>query len=50
MGVLITAWTLVCVTDTWVAIQGPRGWDNGIWALCGGAGVVAFVGLGLMQS
>ncbi|KAH8771001.1 hypothetical protein F5883DRAFT_52940 [Diaporthe sp. PMI_573] len=50
MGVLTTAWTLVCVTDTCVAMQGPRGWDKGIWALWGGAGVVAFVGLGLMQS
>jgi hypothetical protein len=50
MGVLTTAWTLVCVTDTWVAIQGPRGWDKGIWTLCGGAAVVAFVGLGLLQS
>lgn len=49
MGVLITAWTLVCVTDTWVATQGPKGWDEGIWALCGGAVVVAFVGLGLLQ-
>ncbi|CAD6445938.1 af2f68d8-a8b9-4184-a20b-578be24afbb9-CDS [Sclerotinia trifoliorum] len=50
MGVLTTAWTLVCVTDTWVATQGPRGWDKGIWTLCGGAVVVAFVGLGLLQS
>lgn len=50
MGVLTTAWTLVCVTDTWVATQGPRGWDKGIWTLCGGAAVVAFVGLGLLQS
>jgi hypothetical protein len=50
MGVLTTAWVLVCVTDTWVATQGPRGWDKGIWALCGGAAVVTFVGLGLLQS
>ncbi|KAK4233732.1 hypothetical protein C8A03DRAFT_47781 [Achaetomium macrosporum] len=50
MGVLTTAWTLVCVTDTWVAVQGPRGWDKGIWTLCAGAVVVAFAGLGLLQS
>jgi hypothetical protein len=50
MGVLFTAWTLVCVTDTWVATQGPRGWDTGIWTLCGGATVCALVGLGLLQS
>lgn len=50
MGVLTTAWALVCVTDTWVATQGPRGWDKGIWTLCGGAVVVSFVGMGLLQS
>jgi len=50
MGVAITAWTLVCVTDTWVAAQGPRGWDQGIWGLCAGTVAVAFVGLGLVQS
>lgn len=50
MGVLTTAWTLVCVTDTWVAVQGPRGWDSGIWTLCAGAVGVAFAGLGLLQS
>ncbi|KAF1968530.1 hypothetical protein BU23DRAFT_583203 [Bimuria novae-zelandiae CBS 107.79] len=37
MGVLTTAWTLV-------------GWDKGIWTLWGGAGVVAFIGTGLIQS
>ncbi|KAH7063738.1 hypothetical protein B0J12DRAFT_643915 [Macrophomina phaseolina] len=50
MGVLISAWTLVCVADTLVATQGPRGWDKGVWTLWAGAGVVAFVGLGLLQS
>ncbi|PSN63255.1 hypothetical protein BS50DRAFT_591431 [Corynespora cassiicola Philippines] len=50
MGVMTTAWTLVCVTDTLVAMHGPKGWDGGIWTLWGGAGVVATVGLGLMQS
>jgi hypothetical protein len=50
MGVLLTAWTAVCVVDTWVTIQGPRGWDKGVWALCGGAAVVAVGGLGLLQS
>lgn len=50
MGVVFTAWTLVCVTDTWIAAQGPRGVDGGIWGLVGGAVVMAFVGLGLAQS
>ncbi|CZR68867.1 uncharacterized protein PAC_18767 [Phialocephala subalpina] len=50
MGVLTLAWTLVCVVDTWVATQGPKGWDSGIWTLCGGAAAVTFVGLGLVQS
>ncbi|KFA54240.1 hypothetical protein S40293_11244 [Stachybotrys chartarum IBT 40293] len=49
MGVLTTAWTLVCVTDTWVATQGPRGWDKGILSLCAGAVGVALIGLGLLQ-
>ncbi|PKX97948.1 DUF4267 domain-containing protein [Aspergillus novofumigatus IBT 16806] len=43
MGVLLTAWTGVCLVDTWVTTQGPRGWDKG-------AMVVAFGGLGLLQS
>ncbi|KAH6689673.1 hypothetical protein F5X68DRAFT_204135 [Plectosphaerella plurivora] len=47
MGVLFVAWTLVCLVDTWVATKGPRGWDRGIWGLCGGAAVVAFVGVGM---
>ena len=50
MGVILTAWTLVCVTDTWIAAHGPRGFDNGILGLCGGALMMAFVGLGLVQS
>lgn len=50
MGVLTTSWVLVCVTDTLIATQGPRGWDKGIWTLWGGAAVTAFVGLGLLQS
>jgi hypothetical protein len=49
MGVILTAWTAVCVVDTWVTIQGPRGWDKGAWGLCGGAAVVALGGLGLLQ-
>jgi hypothetical protein len=49
MGVLLTAWTAVCVVDTGVTIQGPRGWDEGVWGLCGGAAVVMFGGLGLLQ-
>lgn len=50
MGVVLTAWTLVCVTDTWIAAQGPRGDDGAIWGLVGGAVAMAFVGLGLVQS
>lgn len=49
MGAILTAWTAVCVVDTWVTILGPRGWDNGVWGLIGGAAVVAFGGLGLLQ-
>jgi len=50
MGVIFSAWTLVRVTDTWIAAHGPRGFDNGILGLCGGALMMAFVGLGLFQS
>ena len=50
MGVVLTAWTLVCVTDTYIAAQGPRGYDNGIWGLTCGAVAMALVGLGLVQS
>ncbi|KAF4202363.1 hypothetical protein CNMCM8927_000234 [Aspergillus lentulus] len=50
MGVLLTAWTGVCLVDTWVTTQSPRGWDKGVWGLIGGAMVVAFGGLGLLQS
>lgn len=50
MGVLTTAWTLVCVTDIWVAAQGPKGWDRGIWTLCAGGIVLTFARLGLLQS
>jgi hypothetical protein len=49
MGVILAAWTAVCVMDTWVTTQGPRGWDKGVWGLCGGAAVVALGGLGLLQ-
>jgi hypothetical protein len=50
MGDLLTAWTTVCVVDTWVTTQGPKGWDKGVWGLCGGAAVVALGGLGLLQA
>jgi hypothetical protein len=50
MGALTSAWVLVSVIDTWVAANGPNGWDNGIWTLCAGTLVTAFVGLGLLQS
>jgi hypothetical protein len=49
VGVLLTAWTAVCVVDTLVTIQGPKGWDKGVWGLWGGAAVVMFGGLGLLQ-
>ncbi|KAL2782386.1 hypothetical protein BJX66DRAFT_204712 [Aspergillus keveii] len=49
LGVLLTAWTAVCVVDTCVTIHGPRGWDKGVWGLWGGAAVVMFGGLGLLQ-
>ncbi|KAK3115895.1 hypothetical protein LTR53_004339 [Teratosphaeriaceae sp. CCFEE 6253] len=49
MGVVLTSFLLVCGADTYVAAQGPRGWDAGIWGLCAGAGVIAFVGIGLLQ-
>jgi hypothetical protein len=49
-GVVLTAWVLVCVTDTWIAAQGPRSFDGGVWGLVGGAVLTAFVGLGLAQS
>ncbi|CEL03964.1 hypothetical protein ASPCAL05099 [Aspergillus calidoustus] len=49
LGGLLTAWTAVCVVDTLVTIQGPKGWDNGVWGLWGGAAVVMFGGLGLLQ-
>ncbi|KAL2797290.1 hypothetical protein BJX66DRAFT_108339 [Aspergillus keveii] len=49
LGVMLTAWTAVCVVDTCVAIQGPKGWDKGVWALWGGAAVVMSGGLGLLQ-
>lgn len=50
MGAIVTACTLVCVTDTWIAAHGPKGWDRGILGLCGGTVAVAVVGIGLIQS
>ncbi|KAL3442290.1 hypothetical protein BJX65DRAFT_312980 [Aspergillus insuetus] len=49
LGVLLTVWTAVCAFDTCVTIQGPKGWDKEVWALWGGAAVVLFGGLGLLQ-
>ncbi|KAF2828025.1 hypothetical protein CC86DRAFT_369190 [Ophiobolus disseminans] len=49
MGVLLSSWVLVCLTDTWVATKGPNGLDGGIGVLVVGAAVFAFVGLGLAQ-
>lgn len=48
MGVILTNFLIVCVADVIIASQGPRGWDSGVWGLCAGSGVVAFVGLGLL--
>lgn len=50
MGVLLTSFIGVCLVDTWVAAQGPRGWDRGVWGLVGGTAAVVFGGLGLLQS
>jgi hypothetical protein len=50
MGIMITAWTLVCVTDNILAMDGPKGWDGWIWTLWVGAAVVATVGVALVQS
>jgi hypothetical protein len=55
MGVVITTFTLVCVTDTWVAASAAakRGWresGGGVWALGAGTVAVAVAGLGLVQS
>lgn len=49
MGVLLLAWLPVVVVDTLVAMQGPRGFDGGIWGLWFGGVVIAFVGAGLAQ-
>jgi hypothetical protein len=48
MGVILTNFLVVCVADVIVAGRGPRGWDGGVWGLCVGSGLVAFVGLGLI--
>jgi hypothetical protein len=50
MGVVFTAFTLVCVTDTLIATKGPRGWDGGVWTLWAVAAVNVVVGLGLLLS
>jgi uncharacterized protein DUF4267 len=46
LGVVFTAFTLVCVTDTLIATKGPRGWASRIWILWAGAAVNVVVGLG----
>jgi hypothetical protein len=50
MGVLISSWVLVCVTDTWLAMKSSKGWDMGIGTLCVGAAITAFIGVGLLQT
>ncbi|RYN18416.1 hypothetical protein AA0119_g10776 [Alternaria tenuissima] len=49
-GVLMCSWVLVCVTDTWVAVEGlkERGDKGGIVVLVVGAVVTAVTGLGLL--
>jgi hypothetical protein len=42
IGVILTAWTAVCVVDTWVTIHGLRGWHKGVWGLCRGAAIIVF--------
>lgn len=50
MGVIFSAWTLVCVVDTWIATKGLRTRDGGMWSLCVGGVVTALAGAGLVQS
>lgn len=50
MGILMTSGITIYVLDIWVAAQGPRGWDAGVWALTGAAAIGTIVGLGLLQS
>jgi hypothetical protein len=49
MGIVITSWLTVCVVDIVLAAQGPRGINAVVLGLIGGSGVVAFIGLGLLQ-
>ena len=48
MGVMVLGWTLVAAVDTWVAASGPKGFDAGIWSLCGGTVVVGTIGMALL--
>ncbi|KAL1792949.1 hypothetical protein ACET3X_009456 [Alternaria dauci] len=50
MGVVMTSWVLVCVTDTYIALEGLKEKEDngGIVALVIGAAVTAVTGLGLM--
>ncbi|KAJ4988030.1 hypothetical protein SVAN01_06442 [Stagonosporopsis vannaccii] len=50
MGVLLSSWVLVCVTDTWLAMKSAGGWDTSIGALWLGAAFTAFTGVGLFQT
>ena len=47
---LMCSWVLVCVTDTWVAVEGlkERGDKGGIVGLVVGAVITAVTGLGLL--
>jgi hypothetical protein len=49
MGTLVSAWTLVCVVDTWVAMGAKESWDSGIWTLIVGGIVMAVGGVGMIQ-
>lgn len=50
VGVLLASWTLVCLADIAVAIQGLQAGDSSVWTLWAGAAFCAFVGFGLAQS
>lgn len=49
MGVITTSAIVIYVLDIWIAAQGPRGWDAGVWGLTIAGSIASFVGVGLVQ-